>query len=222
MVTVLDVVDLFRTEGDSELEIRVGRETDSGAFRPGVSEEAFQELVDDLASYGSLKASDGWRETIDYFYETEKHGTVRTRLTTNKADMTLHTEHCTKKMLKYSLVRSESGCAKVALAKETAVPVHDLPSSCVPAFVRVKQTMSFEDVREGAGVVWRYDLSRTWSGASRSEAEMSQHNDPPTLEVECELVDQAGVYRASRSAAHMVFEAVGELREASLTKSTAL
>ena len=76
------------------------------------------------------------------------------------------------------------------------VPVPNPPSSCLPSHVRVQQRRSFRDVRDGK-VIWSYELSKTWSGSSRSGVEQKQHVCEPTYEVECELVDEGGAYASA-------------------------
>lgn len=58
------------------------------------------------------------------------------------------------------------------------------------------------DVR-GEGVVWSYELSKTWSGNSKAVVEHLRSTTEPSYEVECELVDEKGEYRSSHTEQEM-------------------
>ena len=50
--------------------------------------------------------------------------------------------------------------------------------------------------------VWCFVLSKTWTGQTRTKVEDKQHNEIPTYEVECELVDTSA-YLKNNSAKHI-------------------
>ena len=196
MDVIRGMVSSFRDDFDtSELEIRLGTKTAQG-FVPGVSRETFEELERDFEDCG-LKADEKYVEIVDYHYTT-KDGKVRTRVEYDSKDMVLLTHHVKKHSRDFvTLVcRNEDVGCRIALSTEE--PVKQAPSVCIPSHVRVKQRRCFEDVRDGK-TVWRYELSKTWSGSTRGAVEHNQHNVPPVFEVEVELVDEDNVYTSTRT-----------------------
>ena len=180
-----------RRASGGELEVRLGRLVE-GRFIAGVERDDFDELLKDFVSCG-LTDNGGWSEIVDYFYLTQDRVHARTRVRFDSQKMCVNTEHVQKCSVHSELFKqSEDGrCVRVSLCDET--PIHTPPDVCVPTHVRIQQRRSFDDVR-GTSVVWRYEISRTWSAASRSSVEHQQHMTPPTYEVECELVDEDGSY----------------------------
>ena len=184
----------FRVDpGNRELEVRAGRWVD-GSFVPGVSTSDFELLLDDMAA-ASLVGDDKWTEFIDYNY-THAGKPVRTRVFFDTEAMTTSTEHCSKRKITSSVLKSANdagGAFRMCLSEEKAVKLP--PCMCMPNFVRIQQRKTFRDVRDGK-TVWKYELSKTWSATSRGAVGHVQHTTPPVLEVECELVDEGGGYLA--------------------------
>ncbi len=173
-----------------ELEIRLGVLNES--FRSGVTKDIFYQLEHDMGD--SLHAADAtWIELVDYHYMDSEGRSVRTRVTYDSDNMAVDTEHiCKTSLSSHNVYRMENGdSARVALSIENSIA--NPPKSCLPHHVRIKQRRRFQDVRDGR-VVWVYELSRTWSANSRSAVEYRQHHMEPCYEVECELVDEGGVY----------------------------
>ena len=205
---VIACVAAFRnaTRGESELELRLGN-IDAGKFSPGVSREVFDQLECDLLGAVELVADEQWVETVDYHYTVSREDRARTRVEFDASCMELRREH-TRKSVEgiVQLKRVEDvgtgpcEACRVAWALET--PLKNPPSSCVPTHVRVKQKRCFRDVRDGA-TVWSYELAKTWSAGSRSAVEHLQHYTEPVYEVECELIDEGGLYLAQRTDAQV-------------------
>jgi hypothetical protein len=108
--------------------------------------------------------------------------------------MTVSTHHCTKEPLCKAIVHHPDGKGEACrLVLSVEHPVQNPPDTCVPTHVRVQQRKCFRDVRQG-GVVWSYELSKTWSATSRHAVEEKQHLCEPIYEVECELVDSERRY----------------------------
>jgi hypothetical protein len=61
-----------------------------------------------------------------------------------------------------------------------------------PTHVRIRQRKSFYYSNQGNESVWVFDISLTWSGNTKEEAELSQRNDLPTYEIECECLSPTG------------------------------
>ena len=186
-----------RGAGDVELELRLGQRADT--FHPGVSRVVFEQLERDLSEAPELSAEIGYTEIADYFYTLSSGRQIRTRVRYDSSSMELTTEHVEKRLLQ-SFVASASGdpgdTCRVEVSSE--VPVESPPPSTLINFVRIKQRRAFVD-RRGGGVVWQYELSRTWSGSTRDAVEYRQHNSEPVYEVECELVDNDGAYLEART-----------------------
>ena len=185
----------------SEIEVRLGKIV-KNRFVPGVSKEEFDKLLGELLSCKTLVGEEGWKEVVDYHY-TLKESRVRTRVTFDSQTMTVQTDHVCKEQrsdLVLSLETDRECAFKIAVSNE--IPVTSTPTMCVPTTVRIKQRKIFRDVREGK-TVWSYELSKTWSACSRSAVEHAQMLNPPTYEVECELVDEEGAYLDSHSDTHV-------------------
>ena len=191
-----------RDRDDVELEMRLGNRSD--AFRAGVPRYVFEQLERDLVQSPDLVADPGYAEVVDYFYTLPEGTNVRTRVHYDSVAMRLATEHVSKQVL-HSLVAAVSSdpgdTCRVEVSRELVVEAP--PPSTLINYVRVKQRRSFVDRRDEEGDVWRYELSRTWSGITRDAVEYNQHNSEPTYEVECELVDAAGAYLRARTDARV-------------------
>lgn len=182
-----------------ELEARLGHWS-GGTFTPGVSAEVFEELERDLQDSPSLQADEGWSESIDYHYVVSRKQKVRTRVTFDRDRVDVGREHVSKDRVAHATlcVREEAASAcRISLSRET--PVREVPAWCLPTHVRIKQRRTFRDVRNGV-LVWSYELSRTWSGSSRSAVEYLQNTSEPVREVELELHDTEGAHVAARGA----------------------
>ena len=194
------IADLVRQRRENskelELELRLGVSED-GAFVAGVDAEAFSQLERDFED--TLRPlSSKWTEVIDYHYALTRSQRARTRVETDAERIRCVTTHIVKSALESRMVSRDdtSECCRVALSRES--PLTTPPASCMPTHVRLKQIRRFVDEREGS-VVWSYELSRTWSGNSRSVVEHLHNHSMPTYEVEVELVDADGSYLASRT-----------------------
>lgn len=181
-----------RSEDNVELEMRLG--TRSDAFHSGIPRLVFEQLERDLSEAPGLTADSGYTEIVDYFYTLSRGHHIRTRVHYDSARMELSTEHVDKRPIQ-SFVASAStepgDACRVEVSRE--MPVSSPPQCTLINYVRVKQRRSFVDRRDD-GDVWRYELSRTWSGNTRDAVEYNQHNSEPSYEVECELVDTQGSY----------------------------
>jgi hypothetical protein len=182
----------------TEIELRLGTHGHGGRFSAGVPRESFEHLEADLLDAPGLQVDEGWTELVDYYYTTARGERARTRVTFDSERMELSTEHVSKRARQSVVVRRDGDDAyeacRVACASET--PLATPPTVCVPSHVRIQQRRRFRDVRDGK-VVWSCEISKTWSASSRSAVEHLQHVAPPVYEVECELVDEGGAYRAA-------------------------
>ena len=197
MQALTSLVRRSRADPNAEVEVRLGTHRNRH-FHPGVSRDVFEQLEKDLIE-SALVPDPSWTELVDYHYTTKRARNVRTRVEFDSDEMEVGQTHIVKTRgasVLLSPTEAPGDACRVAYSIET--PLEDPPATCLPTFVRVKQRRCFADVREGH-VIWSYELSKTWSGASRSVVEHMQHNSEPTYEVECELVDAERTYRGTRS-----------------------
>jgi hypothetical protein len=199
---------------EMELEVRLGHCTAEGNFIAGIEEEHFVQLDRDLSTECKLVGDAKWEEVLDVFYTLNKRR-LRTRVTYDVNKMCTSVEHVAKdtrqKVVLRSVTPHESGseeeqmrwnaCAVVA-AREQSVSLPVEATAPVPTFVRLKQRRCFLDVRDGS-VVWKYELSKTWSAPTRTALENLRYCERPVHEVECELVDTSGKYLTSLSDAEI-------------------
>jgi len=79
---------------------------------------------------------------------------------------------------------------RFSLSEETRIDPDHLPQIVGPRHVRfmVRQTYAYRSASDGS--LWHYDVTRTWSGATRAEAEQKMKGGaPPVYEIEIELAD---------------------------------
>ena len=198
-----------------ELEMRLGRFRE-GRFVPGVTRRVFEQLEREMED-SPLDADENSMEIVDYFYPHVRGSggvgdQVRTRVSYDVEKMQMNKEHIVKRggeslVLSSSsndMEQEEAGCddmvCRVAVADEVRLPTP--PATVVTTHVRIKQRRCFRDMREG-GVVWIYELSKTWAGTSRSAVEHLQQHTEPTYEVEVELVDSKHSYVAQHDDAYI-------------------
>lgn len=192
-----------RVDPTQEIEIRIGNGDPGGhprgSFIPGTTQEAFEQLECDLRDAG-LRTNGQWHEIVDYYYAMHKRGqNARTRVTTRTDVFEVHTEHMIKES-HASLTTGTAGTSEICrISRARETKLLEPPKVCIPTHVRLQQRCVFEDVRDG-NVVWSYDLSRTWSANTRIAVEEKIHQlTEPVYEVECELVDEGGLYIGART-----------------------
>ena len=201
--TIDEMVSRFRElsrkhPGEIEFEIRLGSHANQ-TFFPGVPRGVFHQLEQDMCEDCRLVTNETWSEVIDYHYMGMDGSPIRTRVIADSQRMLLKKEHTKKVVLQKALISRDDGSddvARITLSHE--MPVPDPPSCCVPTHVRIQQRRTFTDIRDNASV-WAYELSKTWSANSRSAVEHKQHMNEPIFEVECELIDEKGVYLMDRT-----------------------
>lgn len=179
-----------------ELEARLG--TFSGStFTPGVNYETLDHIQRMLESYEDWDSvTPQWVEMHDYFYPSpaiaEDDGNIRSTVRFHPPESSrksIDIEHLLKKRLSkldlgYQGEGTESAYhMRFTLAQEVTIDKDDVPDIVKPKFIRIKHR------REFTKGCWRFDLTKTWSGATRIEAENQQMNQEPRYEVEVECID---------------------------------
>lgn len=81
---------------------------------------------------------------------------------------------------------------RVVLNYEEKIHRKDLPNIINPSFVRIKSRKTFFYTSENfpsSSPIWRIDLTQSWSGKSKSEAEIAQKTQEPVYEIELECLN---------------------------------
>jgi len=179
---VTPLVAQFRELGHAELEVRLGRaDPTTGEWMVGLTEPTFTEILTMFLKYAGWDNVTAWSDSHDYMY-TVNSATIRTSV---KLDTSMQISHIIKQRIDTVELRLRNfGRARVALMTETPVCAKMLPETVTPHLVRLKKRRSFT---RGP---WRFDLTRVWSGATRSGAEMMQSGGECTYEVEVEFVPE--------------------------------
>lgn len=168
-----------------ELEARFGRCDDKSRFVPDVGGSMGKQIEQMLLSFEQWDSvSDGWIESHDYFY-THQGQRIRTSVTFNGGKMSQH--HVLKSTIAKLtmgfdtvLENSQPVHIRAIVAQEQHIQPKMVPDIVQPEYVRIKQRRSF---RRGC---WSFDLTRTWQGKDRQEAEVHQDNQEPCYEFEVE------------------------------------
>jgi len=206
---VKELVDEWKEEtgvGGYELEARLGKFTLTG-FKPGVSCQFMENVIIMLKSYKKWSSETDWEETHDYYYKTDETNLPMVRTTSSfiidkvtgrrriGAD---HIRKHVKRVLDYKYHSSTPASfqhnydLRVNLSFEEVISRENLPTIVNPSFMRIKCRKSFYYTSEqfpSSVPIWKLDLTRSWSGASKSEAELRQKTEEPVYEIEIECIN---------------------------------
>ena len=180
-----------------ELEIRIGNVVNN-SFVPGVTQYLFDELEKDMNECGTLFPEQDFKELVDYYYVNDKGTPIRTRVEYDTQNMKLLTSHIVKTckaVVDVDIAESteaaepKSAC-RIALATEEEI---ESPQVSLLTHVRIKQRKCYTSKCNGF-VIWKYELSKTWSASTRDAVEHMQRTMEPRYEVECELIDEKQEY----------------------------
>lgn len=171
------------TDGHMELEARLGRyDTSTGRFDAGLYGLYFQNVVTALDACQQWASVSDWEEVVDTFFVLPNGQQARTTTSSAGAHTISKTRVASQQLLcmgDLAAANSQSGLdLRITLSREkTVVP----PFTAAPSKVRLKQRRSYNAVN------WRFDVSRTWMGDTRSQAEAAQMSQGPVYEVELEF-----------------------------------
>lgn len=164
-----------------ELEARIGRWHNRGGLN--VTEEELNRLDAMLRASAHLQST-SWEESHCYFYP-HKGRALRTETLFTSHDMLMKTETLCKQRQSVLDVPAHADLqCRFSLSTETRH--NDVPEVVLPEQTRIRQRSSHTHV--GRACTVRYDLSRTWSGTSKTDAEAHQKTSPARCELEVELV----------------------------------
>lgn len=190
-------------QGSYELECRFGV-WKGQYFQNGVSKLFVEKILSMFETFTHWGKVTDWEETHDYFYTSHDNlpmvrttASFRTDLKTGRKRIV--TDHIRKysraKMdFQYSSVQPPDFQydLRVCLNYEEKVSEQELPSIVNPSSVRIKSRKSFYYKSEdfpSSEPLWRFDITRSWNGASRSEAELKQRSGDTIFEVELECLN---------------------------------
>ena len=191
-------------QGSYELECRFG--TWQGQyFHNGVSRAFVEKILSMFETFPQWSKVTDWEETHDYYYSNGSDPTlpmVRTTAsfktdskTGRKHIVTEHIRKYTRSKMDFQYHGSPTEFRydiRVGLNYEEKVSDQELPSIVNPSSVRIKSRKSFYYKSEdfpSSEPLWRFDITRSWNGLSRSEAEIKQRNGETTFEVELECLN---------------------------------
>lgn len=176
-----------------EFEIRLGKKK-RRKFEAGIEESLLQDLEESFEHY------EGWTNItkavyIDYFYEIgTKMLRTTTELTNPGEDNEALKNYTIEKLnLKKMILKVGDLDARVSVNSEKPVPDNDLQNSTFysTTFVRIKERTSYFLAN------WKYDLTRTWSGKTFTEAEYNRSQQTPIFEIEIEIISPSYVQKHS-------------------------
>ena len=164
-----------------ELEARLGRKGPSGL---SVQEEELDRM-DVMLRSSSHFDSTPWSESHCFYYDSGGEALrTETQFCSSSIRMTASTV-CKQRKSSVDVSLRGDWAARVCLSEEK--PVTAPPELVLPHYVRIRQRASH--TYQGSSCSVRYDLTRTWSGPTRNEAEEKQASGAlPVCEVELELL----------------------------------
>lgn len=185
VLAVEPIVKQLRANPSLELEARFGVICPVRGFVAGVDRTTIDRIIDMMVKSPHVKGDKDWQEEQDFFF-VRNGSQLRTRVTYDSALLSLQTTTIKKTAIATQNIGVDGGVnnmhIRVSLKKEEEI-THVEP--CVQTtLVRIKQRRRFTT----ASGVWAFDFSLTWSGTTKTDAEVSQSNDDPQFEVECELI----------------------------------
>lgn len=190
--------------GKYELEARFGKWMGQ-YFQSGVSKQFVEQILSMFDTFGQWESVSPWEETHDYYYKvlSSPDSTVRTTASFVSDPLSgrkyIKTEHIRKHVQhKFDCQYVNMGCnafqydLRMSLSYEENVRDDELPSIVNPSYVRIKSRKSYfyksENIPQKQPL-WRFDITRSWSGNTKTQAELSQKMGNTTYEVELECLD---------------------------------
>jgi len=189
--------------GAYELECRLGQ-WQGDHFQSGVSKPLVERILALFDTFAHWSKVTGWEETHDYFYINDPSlPTVRTTASFRTDAQTGRKRIDTAHIRKYPRAKADfryvSAYAsdfrydlRVSLTYEAHVSEQELPAVVNPTSVRIKSRKSFYYKSEDFPApepLWRFDITRSWCGPDRSQAEWKQRQNDTTYEVELECLN---------------------------------
>lgn len=208
-----------------ELEGRLGTRESDGSFCPGVDMDWFEALILRLEANTVWASQTGWVESEDTTFYAEGDRLRQSRRCDPETCL-IELETVRKIGVRSSCIALQTSSAmtsagantiRIAYSSEQIINTQ-LPMLVLPTYVRIKQRRVFVlDSTAFPNASWRFELTRTWAGTTREEAEHEQNSAPPVCEVEIEWDPPSASIIPSPACAVSVFVA-----ESMIAKLTAL
>ena len=175
-----------------ELEARLGHwNEEDRRFHPGVDRFFMERALNMLNSFDAWSRVTSWSEMQDFFYTDNSGKNMRTTVFYDDQNKQIRQHHIIKKVInrETALVKgSENPDIRISLAIEQEVDESLVPDVVQPNHVRIKQRKSFFYTPLAfSEPIWVFDMTLSWSGDTKSDAERKQYSVPPVYEIECEL-----------------------------------
>lgn len=187
-----------------ELEARLGIWNENERrFVPGVSRVFMERALAMFNSYDGWTNVTQWIETQDFFYVIDSVN-AKVRTTVCYESGSIVKKHMVKTKMQQETLKintrhdehirtfkSENECPdiRISLSLEQEIDDDKIPEMVHPTFVRIKQRKTYLYAPHGfAKPVWRFDMTMSWCGDTKSDAEKTQRNEAPIYEIECECL----------------------------------
>jgi len=185
--------EITSTRSNLELEARLGHwNTEERCFHPGVDRFFMERALNMLNSFEAWSRVTPWSEMQDFHYTDQSGQTIRTTVFYNDKNKEIQTHHIIKKIIDREnvLVKgSDNPDIRISLSVEYEIDEAFVPEVVQPEYVRLKQRKSFFYTPLGfSEPIWVFDMTLSWSGDSKSDAERKQYSEPPIYEIECECL----------------------------------
>ena len=138
---------------------------------------------------------DGWREHVDYFHTDSAGAGLRSRVTFDSDDCTVHTHTVRKERVERATAHVDQSDWDVRMDAciEHPVDATTLPDLVSPTRVCIAHrcsALSSSARSPQTGPIWRYDVTMRWEAATRTQAEALQRGGQaaPVHTVELEYV----------------------------------
>jgi len=177
-------------------------------FQSGVPNIVMERIMQNLASYEDWFGVREFQEMQDFVYPVHEIGDVRTTVmyddkhTGQLQRRHIHKDRIDSVTLKLvcnnGVMAAAGGNApylldvRVDLNREQEIRDDDprLPHLQNTSHVRIKQRRSYLYASTGAlQPTWQFDVTFSWSGQTKTQAERQQKETPPICEIECELLN---------------------------------
>jgi len=176
-----------------ELEARLGHwNVEDRRFCPGVDRFFIERALNMLNSFDAWSRVTPWAEMQDFYYTDKSGQNMRTTVFYDDQSKQIRQHHIIKKVMNRETVivkGSENPDIRISLAVEQEVDESLVPEVVQPNYVRIKQRKSFFYTPLGfSEPIWVFDMTLSWSGNTKSDAERKQYSTSPVYEIECECL----------------------------------
>ncbi len=176
-----------------ELEARLGFwNTDKKCFQAGVDRHFMERALGMLTSFDAWSRVTPWSEIQDFYYKDLSGQDLRTTVLYHDQEKKVCKIHLIKKTFDRHTVLVEGTDhpdIRISLSLEQEVDSELIPQIVQTEHVRIKQRKSFYYTPCGfSEPMWVFDMTLSWSGSCKAEAEKKQYSEAPIYEIECECL----------------------------------